>query len=273
MKKNRLAIPKFFLIFILSLFCSKTNKKADQVKFISKFVFASQGLNIRNKPSFNSDIIVKIPDKTFITYKISHSDIQEEIENIPGSWRNINFNNLNGFIFDGYTSSVIPPDENCDNFHVYLDKNFKNTKTIKNLSVVGSHYNPEEKIYETRTFYENGIEFFNYNLTEGSMDCIQANNLSLTELFLIGKRCFGIKPNKIKFPFSKDINFINKKVYIENIHYEKSMVQHYSNNKKEIPWKTIQINIGDTFYSPDNKYINLWLIAEPIRAICLGGSM
>ncbi|WP_167483064.1 hypothetical protein [Leptospira noumeaensis] len=273
MKKNHLIIKNLILLIFFFHSCSKPNKAVTESNFSTKYVFASRGLNIRSKSNLNSEIIGKIPDKVLINLKISDSDQQDEIENIEGSWRNITFNHVNGFIFDGYTSSTIPPDGNCDNLQVYLDKYFKKTKSIKYLSVVGSHYNPEEKVYETRTFYENGIEFFNYNLTEGSMDCIQAHNLSLTELFLIGKRCFGVKTNNIKYPLSKNFNYINNVFKYEDIHYEKTIVQHYTDNKKDIPWNTIQINIENTFYSPENKYINLWLITEPIRAICLGGTM
>ncbi len=256
-------------------FCSKPKITEQNSKSSQSYVFASGGLNVRSEPSADSDILITIPDRTIIEIKNESlvTETQGEIDGVLGNWRQITFQNINGYIFDGFTSSIIPPNEECDNLKEYLDENFKTIRVSKSLSYIGSHYDPNEKIFETRVFYENDLEFFNYNLTEGSMDCIQANNLSLINLFRIGKRCFGIKPNKIKFPFSKSIHF-NKKQFLENdIEYKIIPIRYFSNDIETPPWKAVEIHIDNTFYSPENEYVYFWLISEPNKAICLGGSL
>ena len=87
----------FFIIITNSLFSQDINK--------TLYVNAVKGLNLRMEPKPNGKVLTIIPngEKVFV---VEEKNEKFTINNVSGSWVKIKWNNLNGWVFNGFLSTT-----------------------------------------------------------------------------------------------------------------------------------------------------------------------
>jgi uncharacterized protein YraI len=87
----------FFIIIANSLFSQDINN--------TLYVNASKGLNLRMEPKPNGKVLTIIPNgEKVLVVEVKNEKIT--INNISGSWVKIKWNNLNGWVFNGFLSTT-----------------------------------------------------------------------------------------------------------------------------------------------------------------------
>jgi|GEM_PF-7040157 len=109
----------FILLFIINLFTIIKIINADENNKEYMYVNVRSGLNMRSEPSLNSNIITAIPykEKLEIINKDGPVDI---IDNQPGNWFMIKFENQTGWVFNAFLSKL------SDNSIIYGKYKLKN---------------------------------------------------------------------------------------------------------------------------------------------------
>ncbi|MGJ4754754.1 SH3 domain-containing protein [Leptospira kmetyi] len=184
------------LPLLLTLYCSSFSKK-ESVTAI-KYVFAKSGLILRKKPELNSEPIVTIPYGNRVIVSLDEPLGKEiEIENLNGNYRLIKYSDNTGFVFDGFLSTLIPPNAKSNDISDYFEKNFKKVK--------GPIYRPaninesETKVYEI--YYENGIISSTTIYLGGGYTTISIPNGTINDGKLL---LLAIYPKLKKLKFNKE---------------------------------------------------------------------
>lgn len=76
-------------------------------------VMAFSGLKMRAAPNLNGQLLVVVPYGERVDV-IEKSDIEERIEWITGNWIKVNYEGIEGFVFDGFTSDLPVPSFNFE---------------------------------------------------------------------------------------------------------------------------------------------------------------
>lgn len=87
----------FFIIIINSLFSQDINK--------TLYVNAVKGLNLRMEPKPNGKVLTIIPNGEKVLV-VEEKNEKFTINNVSGSWVKIKWNNLNGWVFNGFLSTT-----------------------------------------------------------------------------------------------------------------------------------------------------------------------
>lgn len=93
------------------------------------YTYAFNGLKLREQPTLNSKVlhVIEFGQKVQIT-DVSKNEYDEriEIDKIKGNWVAINFNEIKGFVFDGYLSKLPNNPLNPENLKFkYLERNME----------------------------------------------------------------------------------------------------------------------------------------------------
>lgn len=229
------------LIFVISitltiLFCIPEKKK-------TRYVNATSGLILREKPSINSNKILLLPDRSEINI-ISETTITEEINGIRGKWIKVEFKNSIGYVFDYYLSlkseQFILKNEFCKNSDYklrLLNKSVsqKLNKKISKRIINGQTFiefslpNSKKKIYVENqnllysSSHSNESFYGNFN---------QFDNLFVTQWDeTLGD--FQETGNNLYFTNEKPIQFINFYPENQNANCVYSLVASYAYPKVE----------------------------------------
>lgn len=123
----------FFLILSQNIYA--TNYTTNYTTNDTLNVFAINGLSIRNQPDLKSQKLGKIDfGKSVIVMEIFNFSKKDTIESRPGNWVKISFEKLEGFVFDGYLSSLPVPQlkvderETYSHFYNYVEKFYPRSK-------------------------------------------------------------------------------------------------------------------------------------------------
>ncbi|EMF73125.1 SH3 domain-containing protein [Leptospira interrogans] len=186
------------LPLLVMLFCSSLPKSKSDTTI--KYVFAKSGLILRKKPELNSEPILTIPYGSKVLVS-SDEPVGEklEVESLNGYYRFVKFSENIGFIFDGFISTLIPPDSKLDGISHYFEKNYKKIKgPIQSSPNVD---NSETKVYEIH--YEKGIKLFTTVYLGGGYTRISIPNATINDGKLL---LLTIYPKLKKVKFTKDKN-------------------------------------------------------------------
>lgn len=83
------------------------------------YVTATQ-LNIRHDPSLDSQVIGKLKLGDLVTI-VSETNEHVTIDGIQGTWKEIEFNNVKGYVFSGYLSGSAVSFNDIDTFDIVFD--------------------------------------------------------------------------------------------------------------------------------------------------------
>lgn len=96
------------IVVILNLMNSEiTSQNLNYSKGDELYTYALNGLKLREQPNLNSKVlkVIDFGQKVLITDVVKNEyDERIEIDKIKGNWVSINFNEITGFVFDGYLS-------------------------------------------------------------------------------------------------------------------------------------------------------------------------
>jgi len=154
-------------LFILLLGLTSLNSLSINIyqKGDSLYVWAKNGLKLRDKPNLKSNITAIIPYGQSIIANENRNEItsnplsitevkatESESKNIPefkirGRWLNVNYQGKIGYVFDGYLSKL-PTYIKNENHHNYFDRIFNTSHLIKDTISLDK--------FETKKFYNNG---------------------------------------------------------------------------------------------------------------------
>lgn len=156
-------------------------KKGDKL-----FVVALSGLKIRNNSSAESEVIGKVNYGDLIEI-IDTPNKKYEYDNINGFWVLIKYNNIKGYIFDGYLSKYTSPinkGTNWVNIIKYISNQFGPIIDFRELYFDGSH--GESSYFEMIWEFRNNIYIKFNGVYESGYYELYLPNIRLSEASNIG---------------------------------------------------------------------------------------
>ena len=167
----------------LFLFCSAVIFKANAITSYKKndklFIISPSGLNLRSAPLSNSTIIAKLKlgdavitlnNKTIENYQNNSITIVDSYKygkvNLQGSWVKVRVNDLEGYIFDAFTSFIKPAKFNGEiyglkqlfNKTLFIKEHTLKLKNFGNKKISPTPYSDKKNKEITRTYlYSYGI--------------------------------------------------------------------------------------------------------------------
>jgi hypothetical protein len=193
-------------------------------------VWATSGLNMRDKPDAKATKLVSIPygAKVIVQPNISVK-IPFEVEEfkgftVKGVWLLVKYGNTEGFVFDGFLSRFTAPvsQKELGELESYLDKSFgkigdkHDAKVWDKIADTTRLLLPNEKfdvntVQSYKQSYKQGI-LYAYSLGEGgSSTTIELPNFTLYEAYLIVK-VYHFNPKTNVFSFNKKDKSVNSEV-------------------------------------------------------------
>ena len=123
-------IKILLIVVILNLMCSEMTSQNLNYSIGDKlYTYALSGLKLREQPTLNSKVlhVIEFGQKVQITDIIKNENEERiEIDNIKGNWVAIKFNEIKGYVFDGYLSKLPNNPLNPKNLKFkYLEKNIE----------------------------------------------------------------------------------------------------------------------------------------------------
>jgi len=89
------------VIIILLCLCPFSEAQEVPVSNSDYFIIASSGLNLRAKPSLNSEVLTKLSYGEKIE-RVDDSEVSQKINNLESSWVKVKYKNVTGFLYDAY---------------------------------------------------------------------------------------------------------------------------------------------------------------------------
>ena len=232
MKTKSILIVAMFFIYSIPVFSINQYNAGD-----SLFVWAKSGLSLRIAPNADSGKIKVLPfgalvipqsDKWLTMLDDNPDHILEtnqfKVTNklfkgvkIYGTWVKVTIGEIEGYVFDGYLSTMISPNSDDQyGFLEYLKRTLKVSEIMEKTS--------EGEVGENRLVFEGGI-FYRDNVGEGAFDFqIVFSDLSFEEGFLITNYFFGeeikvTRPDKNTVSFEDEmggvtVNYFNRTIIL-----------------------------------------------------------
>ena len=196
----------FFLLFSTPLLAQKTSK--------TYYVFAENGLILRDKPQQDGKKLINIPYGTALNVKddtrVGTATSVKEIAtySISGKWIAVIFGGQNGYVFDGYLSQLPAPKKN-------QEEDFE-TQLTQLFTAIGKHYevkkadDSDDFITHFKQKYGKGVLLEHTRGEGSSMNTIFIPNVTLREGYLFAK-ALAYDPQYYSLPV------FNKKTSVFNI--------------------------------------------------------
>ncbi|PHI18192.1 hypothetical protein CEQ90_19225 [Lewinellaceae bacterium SD302] len=200
MKLEKYIFYKFLLLLLT--FHSSVNSQLLYRPGDTLYVIAGSGLNMRNSPDRNSDIISVLKNgdqviaQSFFNIGVGYDLIikdRQKLEydksvdiDIYGNWILVSSNQDTGYVFSGYLSSYnlekikgeLKEIYNCT-FIDYLKILHKDEKYIYNEIPITAEFKKEI------ISFENGLTYINYHYPSGNESILTIPNVSLFELYFM----------------------------------------------------------------------------------------
>ncbi len=194
-------------------------------------VWASSGLNMRDKPDAKATKIAAIPygAKVIVQQNIGVK-IPFEVEEfkgfvVKGLWLLVKYGDKEGFVFDGFLSRL-PAPKKADSlrFEGYLNSNFKKIgqryNCISYLNINISEETIAEKNCDDTTKlycsysqkYDRGVIFSMNNCNDVGEDVMEIQNVTLYEGLALVKRFYSIEETKITINANKSEIIFNSSI-------------------------------------------------------------
>lgn len=152
------------------------------------YVTANSGLSLRSGSNLNSNKILTLPYGSEVTFISSPKDTDMVVSGVQGKMLKISYQGAQGYAFDGYLSSLAPPqiDENIETYAKRISSENNLIQVIKESNKAGHNY--------------------------GMTTTVELPARSWNEMYKISQRLFNL-PNSIHPDFNKKIKstiIINK---------------------------------------------------------------
>ncbi|MDW3646082.1 MAG: SH3 domain-containing protein [Bacteroidia bacterium] len=176
------AISLFLLLFLCSF--SPDNQLSSLKIVISEdpihlYVFAPNGLNMREGPEVSHNKLTKIPYGAKVELISPPGKKELVVDGLKGGMAKVSYGGFTGYAFDGYMSKYQAPSLNME-IRKYVDELRKDGHVV--------YYEKTERDYDGYFQYEESILLFDYSWQEG---------------FLVAKQLCRI-PQKLYFPPASD---------------------------------------------------------------------
>jgi len=177
-----------------------------------KYVWAKNGLNLREAPSTVSKILNYIPfgdsltlisltDNKFVSTLIQNGGTEKHPILLSSNWVKVKYKNTIGFVIDGYLLDIKTPkkDESPDNYLRRISHKYGYTKLDKAFN-----YLQGKLIFNTHQIKFDEHRFISFDLTKKEVNA-ESNEVgmiwyfkgfSINEIFLIMNPFFDIEGNK-----------------------------------------------------------------------------
>jgi hypothetical protein len=145
-------------------------------------VFALSGVNLRDAPRGN--VIEKLLYGSSIRVLESKREgTDETIEGVGGNWVRVQFNSSEGYIFDGFLSSLPAPQMAVNEIQQYASKNFKSIKFVT-LSYIDGFLGGEGIDVQMFKFNQDTIAYGIDYSWQGKTEYFSVPNISIEEAYL-----------------------------------------------------------------------------------------
>ncbi|MCE9596854.1 MAG: SH3 domain-containing protein [Spirochaetia bacterium] len=185
-------------------------------------VFVSEGLHIRARPDSASPSLALLPAGHTVSIVKQTDDPAVSVAGISGHWRRITFDGIEGWVFDGFLSSLpAPPKSGCNGLEQYAAHlgTIGNSRTfVSKWDKVNGHVEMPNlrtsEIWLRRDGTElavrkeqqvaGGFVLANARFWEGHSSIIYAKGYILTDLFLLARYCLPSPHAKFRNAISFD---------------------------------------------------------------------
>ena len=153
-------------------------------------VLASSGMNLRDAPKGN--VLQKIPYGARIkTLQAKSTTNPETIEGIQGNWVKVEYNGAMGFLFDGFLSTLPPPESNGADLHLYAKKWMSPLSDYLEIDYHRFNMGPSVRATQLFKLKSDTVVYFSDVYYEGGTEILSIPNISLEEAYLLAKANFA----------------------------------------------------------------------------------
>lgn len=229
--RNWILLLSASLLLFSGISCNKEKEATDEKAPVQEetvieltgetlFIAAKSGLNIREKPSTDAEVVTLVPYGTGVqVVKDDAAPVPMTAEGLKGKWVKVQYDEKTGYAFDGFMiSHPVPKDgESLKDYTHRVYGPVQNHKVINPKQAV-----IDGKAKEFREDYtlKNGAYHIEAGYWAGTMDTYTLPNTTVQEAFLMAK-LVGIS-------FVKEISFPTK---------------NYTKNNKEHPMDSFNVKV------------------------------
>jgi hypothetical protein len=153
-------------------------------------VLAISGMNLRDAPKGN--VLKKIPYGASIkTLQAKSTTNPETIEGIQGNWVKVEYNGAMGFLFDGFLSTLPPPESNGADLHLYAKKWMSPLSDYLEIDYHRFNMGPSVRATQLFKLKSDTVVYFSDVYYEGGTEILSIPNISLEEAYLLAKANFA----------------------------------------------------------------------------------
>ena len=219
-----------FTTSLLTFFCLLTMNVIKSQELVCKVgdtlsVFAKSGLNLRDQPLINSNVIARIPfgERVKVVELTYDSEI---IENRKGLWLKVDCQEETGFLFSGYLTKLeaIKIGKNEANyvefneFISWLESSLKQDSIIDKQEANFSGYGKDGYRVDWN-FYSNGTMVYHYYKYEDGYYVFESFDISLIDCLNYLEYCLSALESK----YSREETYYKPIIRIERSEYDKSI--------------------------------------------------
>jgi len=147
-------------------------------------VFAISGMNLRDAPK--GTVLQKMPYGTTVrALESKRSGSTERIEGIAGNWVRVSYNNMEGYVFDGFLSKLPAPADDIDGLADYTKRYFSPISNYIHLSYLDGFMGATASGTQLFWFGQDTLAFGNDYYYEGSLEYMSLTNISMEEGYLL----------------------------------------------------------------------------------------